>query len=173
MKHTNCNGYNLIYFPSHHLASTNGSVYEHILVAEQLLGRELKPGEVVHHKDEVRNHNSKDNLMVFKTKSDHTAFHNGAPIVLEDDVWVAQKGLSSICPLCGNKKDRGAKTCLNCHKKQQLSSLPSFEELKKCLQSDKTMEEIATYYHVSSNAVRKWCKKYNLPYQRSLRRTIA
>ena len=36
---TNCNGYNMVWNPNHHRASTNGMVYEHILEAEKMLGR--------------------------------------------------------------------------------------------------------------------------------------
>lgn len=46
---------------------TSGCVYEHILVAESILGRRLLPGETVHHKDRNRANNSPENLMVFKS----------------------------------------------------------------------------------------------------------
>ena len=65
-----------------HLNTGDGSTYtknfgrhEHRVVAEQMLGRKLKPGEVVHHIDgDVRN-NSPDNLMVFASQSDHASYH--------------------------------------------------------------------------------------------------
>lgn len=46
--------YKEIYLPSHHRAKVNGYVDEHILIAELNIGRELKPEEVVHHKDKTR-----------------------------------------------------------------------------------------------------------------------
>lgn len=49
----------------------NGYVYEHILVAEKKLGRQLAPGEVVHHIDEDRMNNHPDNLKVYPSNQRH------------------------------------------------------------------------------------------------------
>ena len=48
---------------------------EHRIVAEQMLGRKLKPGEVVHHIDGKKRNNSPDNLMVFANQAEHAKFH--------------------------------------------------------------------------------------------------
>jgi len=71
----NGKGYVLIYLPDHHRADSKGYVYEHILVAEKMMGRLLEPKETVHHKDEIRCHNAPKNIQVFKTKGEHTAYH--------------------------------------------------------------------------------------------------
>ena len=42
-------GYVLVLQHGHPRADPNGYVYEHILVAEKILGRALKPGEEIHH----------------------------------------------------------------------------------------------------------------------------
>jgi len=84
----NVNGYIAYYLPEHHLADGSGRVYQHMIVAEQMLGRKLNQEEVVHHKDRNRSNNSVDNLMVFKTVSDHTAYHMGCDIVLDGDVYI-------------------------------------------------------------------------------------
>ena len=49
--------------------------HEHRLVAEQMLGRELLPGEVVHHIDGDKRNNAPNNLMVFPSQSDHVKWH--------------------------------------------------------------------------------------------------
>lgn len=68
--------YPSIYMPDHHRASkTSGCVYIHILVAEKKLGRNLTPDECVHHVNGNKNDYSKDNLWIFKTIADHTAYH--------------------------------------------------------------------------------------------------
>ena len=49
--------------------------HEHRTVAEDMLGRKLRPREVVHHIDGNKRNNSPDNLMVFSSQSEHAKFH--------------------------------------------------------------------------------------------------
>lgn len=49
--------------------------HAHRVVAEQKLGRKLKPGEVVHHIDgDIQNY-SPENLMVFASQAEHLEWH--------------------------------------------------------------------------------------------------
>lgn len=73
---TMLSGYEALYRPEHPKAQSNGLVHKHILVAESILGRNLSKEEVVHHIDQNRLNNDPSNLLVFKTKSDHSRFHN-------------------------------------------------------------------------------------------------
>lgn len=57
-------GYVRIYVPMHREANTRGYVYEHRVIAEQMIGRDLLPGEVVHHKNHIRWDNRVENLEV-------------------------------------------------------------------------------------------------------------
>ena len=63
-------GYVRIYAPMHKEANTWGYVYEHRLIAENIIKRELLPDEVVHHKNGFRWDNRLENLEVL-TKYDH------------------------------------------------------------------------------------------------------
>lgn len=48
--------------------------HEHRVVAEQILGRPLLPGEIVHHRDHDKTNNDPSNLEVM-TQSDHIRLH--------------------------------------------------------------------------------------------------
>jgi len=52
-----------------------GGRHEHRVVAESVLGRPLRDGEVVHHIDGNKQNNKPENLMVFSCQSDHAAWH--------------------------------------------------------------------------------------------------
>lgn len=65
-----------------HLNTGKGVAYEktygrhtHRIVAEEMLGRPLRPGEVVHRIDGNKRNNSKDNLCVFSSQQEHAKEH--------------------------------------------------------------------------------------------------
>lgn len=156
--------YLAIYRPNHPKSRVDGYVYIHQLQAEKKIGRQLNDDECVHHIDENKYNNDLNNLMVFKTKADHTAFHGGAEIYLDGDVWVAKYNENYICPMCGNEKDCHAKMCRNCYLKYHSLHIPKKEELLNLITTTSFLQ-IGKMYGVSDNAVRKWCKKYDLPFK--------
>ncbi len=50
-------------------------IFEHRLVVENFIGRELTKEEVIHHMDRNKQNNSINNLMLFKTQREHSSFH--------------------------------------------------------------------------------------------------
>lgn len=58
--------------------------HEHRIVAEQMLGRALRPGEVVHHIDENKRNNHPSNLIVFPSQAMHARWHKIVDSVNED-----------------------------------------------------------------------------------------
>lgn len=176
-------GYKEIYLPNHPYARSNGTVFEHRLIAEKKIGRPLLPTEVVHHIDENKNNNSDDNLIVFKTNEDHSRFHKtGILQALDDGTYISPVQQHRLCK------------CIYCGKTFHLSNLwksSSFCSVecrdtynknspKKEYQNNKVSKDtlnmlihqypftsIGKMFNVTDNAVRKWCKNYGLPYKRN------
>jgi hypothetical protein len=62
-------------------------VYLHRVVAEQTIGRKLRPGEVVHHLDHDKTNNSPENLVVCSSATVHAKYH-----LISPSVWEAENG---------------------------------------------------------------------------------
>lgn len=86
------NGYLVCKKPDHPRANKDGFVFEHILVAESMLGRPLEPEEVVHHYGE-KTDNSK--IIVCKDRAQHNMLHQ------------RKRALEA----CGNEEWRKCKYC--------------------------------------------------------------
>lgn len=70
------NGYVYIWNPNHPFSIKGGHIKRSRYVMEKYLGRYLKPREVVHHKNEIRDDDRIENLSLFASKARHTSFHH-------------------------------------------------------------------------------------------------
>lgn len=66
---------------------------------------------------------------------------------------------------CGKEISYDAKECVDCyHKSRQLVKRPSKEELLELIKTTPFLT-IGKQFGVSDNAIRKWCKAYDLPFK--------
>ena len=77
-------GYVWVKAPGHHRANARGYVKRAILVMEEKLGRPLRPEEMVHHINEIRDDDRPENLEARSRAGHHRAGH-----------------LQRLCPICG------------------------------------------------------------------------
>ncbi|MEN6321713.1 MAG: HNH endonuclease [Syntrophaceae bacterium] len=73
---TEHDGYVKFMNKKHPRANKDGYVYEHILVMEKMLGRQLNNGEVIHHCNQDVKDNRPYNLRLFKNNGEHIRYHN-------------------------------------------------------------------------------------------------
>jgi len=67
-------GHIYILMPNHPFATKQGYVFEHRLVMEKVLGRYLRPQEIVHHKNKIHDDNRPENLELTNRRH-HPKFH--------------------------------------------------------------------------------------------------
>lgn len=118
----------------------------------------------------------------------HRGIHAGHLIIPPDyqkfyDDEIAQQLLEELkkikthkkkyCKQCGKIiVSNKANYCVECAKiNSRVVDRPSREELKKMIR-EKPFTYIASYFQVSDNAIRKWCKAYGLPNKVSIIKNI-
>lgn len=74
-KATHQKGYLLIKMPGHIRADKRGYVFEHILVAENILGKPLPTGACIHHNNEDKTDNQPENLVICQDNAYHKLLH--------------------------------------------------------------------------------------------------
>jgi len=147
----------------HNRANKDGYVYTHILVAEEILGRPLTDEECVHHIDENRKNNNPDNLMVFRSNSDHISYHRGLPCKCINGVYQVDEDLiiKKTCLYCGCifYGDKRNKFCsIECSSMNQRKvARPDISTLLNEV-NESSYKAVGRKYGVSDNTIRKWIK---------------
>lgn len=74
-----------------------------------------------------------------------------------------------VCKICGSPVYRGNDRCVKCYRQEQINpNKPSKEELQQILfQNNGNFSAVGRIFNLTDNAIRKWCKSYNLPYHSS------
>lgn len=164
MKKVNKNGYVRFTNDDTRLA------FEHIRVAEAMLGRTLGRYEEVHHIDGDKQNNAPYNLMVMRTSADHNRIHATRREVecfkTEDGSYIVVFKQKS-CPFCSRlfqpnstKQVFCSNECASLHHSERI---PNMNDLIQTIKSKKSLVAVGKHYGVSDNAVRKWCRKYCIP----------
>lgn len=167
---TKINGYPIIYMPDRDdVIGTSGCVYEHILVAESILGRRLLPGETVHHKDRNRANNSPENIMVFKTNADHVRFHKTGIAVLDGDVYVSPEN-KNFCVDCGKEIGLNSTRCAECQlvfrsRNIENNLIKNKDKIYEMALNNKKVKEIAEYFNLIPGSFSRICRRLGITYK--------
>jgi HNH endonuclease len=166
-RYTDTNGYILVYKPQHRKAMLSGAfqgyVYEHVLMAEEVIDRGIREGEVVHHLDSNRSNNSPDNLLVLSGPM-HAKLHSWMRKheITPNDKQKERNALGCIrCPECQKPVIPDLKFCSNaCHNesRKRETKKPSKEQLEAIVWT-KPCVEIAKDLGVSDSIITRWCKQ--------------
>lgn len=168
------NGYVVIYRPDHPKAMTsnvwNGYIYEHIVMAEEDIGRPLNEDEEVHHLDLDRSNNRPSNLIVLSKKAHrklHYWINSGAYISKDVSGNPVNSGKPKLrCKICEKplkqkQKIFCSKLCRNKGTKSKMDGVELNDVLIKLKKG--TMVSVAKEYGMSDNGLKKWLfTRFNL-----------
>jgi hypothetical protein len=84
-------GYVLIYKPDHPKAKSDGSIYEHRYIWEQIHGKFLPEGWVVHHLNGIRHDNRPSNLIALPNQKHNTILYAKGKRIQELEALLRQQ----------------------------------------------------------------------------------
>lgn len=148
----------------------NGIAYRksvHFLVASSFLKNDNGYTEI-HHKDHNRSNNSYDNLewCTHEYNMQESVVNKYGEYKDSHDLYETHK-----CKDCGKPiryKSVYCKSCCNKHIKRIYSQgrpLKREEVIKSLKLTNGNFTKSSKYFNMTDNALRKWCKKYDLPYR--------
>lgn len=105
----NSSGYTMLSRPGHPRADKKGYVLEHLLVAEQALGRPIEAKHPVHHVNDIKNENRSTNLVICEDQEYHLLLHKR-----ERSYRASGNPDWLICNICGVCDSPSAMYAPNC-----------------------------------------------------------
>lgn len=166
-KRINKNGYVVIEDNTHHKSFDTGTgingVYEHQLIAEDLIGRNLKENEVVHHLDNNRSNNSPDNILVLDN-SQHSKLHRWLDknLIIPKPTQLIRNLKGCVrCSVCEKPIEPSMKTCsVECYK-ISIKCPDDIDYLEEAIKV-KPLTTIAKELGISDNGVKSRCKSLGI-----------
>ena len=102
-------------------------VFEHRYVMEQMIGRPLVPGEVVHHRDSDTLNNAPDNLELHRSQSEHAQQHG----TFRSETHKQCSQCGEVKPRTefwkrtpGHHKDPNIPRCMTCERERDMQRRP-------------------------------------------------
>lgn len=146
------------------------NLYIHRIIYETFIGT-IPPNKEINHIDHNKNNNSYKNLELV-THSENMrkqVLHSGNKLAPRcKHCWkriYPKVNSFAYCKKCSKDLNIERKILYNRSKNRKILERPSKEDLLKLILS-KSFLEIGRIYGVSDNAIRKWCKQYDLPFRK-------
>ena len=143
------------------------TAWEHIRVAEKMLGRKLGKTEQIHHINGNKEDNSESNLLVLRSNKDHRIVHSKLPYDLlktSDGSSVAiirQKPCPSCQRLFEPANGRVVYCSRECFLKSASENIPDPAVLSRQVW-EMPATRLAKLYNVSDRMIGKWCTKFGI-----------
>lgn len=71
--------------------------------------------------------------------------------------------IDKVCPICKNTFTKNNKYCsYECRNMAASSKIPTYQDLINAFDKHQSFLQVGNYFHVSDNAVKKWCLRYGI-----------
>jgi transposase len=180
------NGYVHEFLPEHPSRNAWGFVRQHQLVAEDMLGRPLAKGEVVHHVDENRANNDPANLRVMHF-ADHLRLHsskrlaaNRAPLTHEQVVAALEgrsiKAAAKLLDVCTETLRNRFPELIRPRQRTSPVKIDNPRDLDRILEAaprrDVLLKDLARELHISTMSILRICRRNGVPWKKKLRSDV-